>query len=271
MIWPGRFACLLLLTFVVAPLQAADISRDVREGREDETISRGGYLELDVGLEYGTLPVAGAAPGGPIISIGGHYRIRRFFIDALAEGYNQFQFGFNAWSGQTWSIDLLAAASERGIDSEFSDELESLNDRPAGLNGGIRATGYAGPYILQFEALNDISDTHDGYVFTSVIGRKWLLRNWNLHVLAGARYQSREVVDYLFGIDDDEAGNRFAAYSANSGITYVSEVGVTYPLSEHWIFHGTGRWWELPDSISDSPFITDQDYLSLTALFTFVY
>jgi len=267
----GGYACLLLLFIAAAPSHAADISRDVREGRQDESIGSGGYLELGIGIEYGTLPVVGADDISLLIEVGGHYRIRRFFLDALAESYNQIQFGFNAYSGKTWSFDLLAAASERGIDSDFSDELESLNARPAGLNGGVRTTGYAGPYILQFELLRDISNTHDGFVFTSVLGRQWLVRNWNLHMLLGARYQSDKVIDYLFGVDLDEASDRFPAYEAEGGTTFVTEVGVTYPVSEDWVFRGTGRFWALPDQLADSPFITDDDYISLTATMTFVY
>ncbi len=249
---------------------ATDIARDVRGGREDETIEQGGYFELSFSAGYDGLPVVSPKPTFLNISIGGHYRFKRFFIDAFAESY-EIQFGLNAYSGSLWSVDVLAAASEQGIDSEFSDELKSFAERPGSLSAGIRATGYLGSYIVQFEALDDVSDTHDGHLLSAFIARQWLVRNWNFHALLGGRYQSANVVDYLFGVDADEVTERFAAYQAVAGTTYVTELGFSYPLNEYWIFRGTGRWYELPDSIANSPFITDDAYFLARATLTFVY
>ena len=261
----------LLLCAQTTISSAADISRDVRTGREDESIDHGGYLEIGFTAGYSGLPVVGAETNYFNITLGGHYRFRRFFIDALVEGYNQFQLGLNLYSGPNWSVDLLGAASERGIDSNFSDELDTFIDRPPAFNGGLRATTYSGEFIAQLEALQDISDTHNGFTLTGIFGRKWLVRNWNLHALVGARFQSGAVLDYQFGIDSDEATDRFPAYEADSGTTFVTEFGITYPINEYWVFRGTARWWEVPHSVFNSPFITGEDYLVATGSLTFVY
>jgi len=263
--------CKAIMAASLSSVHAADISRDVREGRADESIHSSGYIEATADFSYDDTPVVGADRYRINFTIGGHYRYKRFFIDALAESYNQFQFGLNAYSGPSWSIDTFIAANDNGIADQLNDELDSFADRDPGLNFGLRATGYTGAYITQFEAMNDISGTHDGFLFTASFARNWLHKNWNFHALLGARYQSQEALDYLFGIDADEASERFPAYEAGAGTTCVTEFGATYPIAENWVFRSTARWWEYPSSVVDSPFITDDSFLIFSNSITFVY
>lgn len=264
--------CSLILFFGISCVVfAADISRDVRAGRQDESVENGGYLEVSARGILNEMPVPGADNIIGTLSIGGHYRFKRFFVDAYSESYNQGQFGINAYSGNVWSLDVLAAVSEHGVDSELNRELREFTARESGTMVGLRATGYNGPYIFQFEALRDVSGVHDGDLVTASIARQWLFHNFNFHALLGARYESDRALDFQFGVDQEEATNIYPVYEADSGTTFVTEIGVTYPINEYFIFKSTGRWWELPSAVVGSPFITNDSYLTLSASITFVY
>lgn len=270
---PNKSALLLCLCLqlCLASAYAADISRDVRAGREDETIVNDGYLEISFSAILNEMPIPGADRHIGTIGLGGHYRYKRFFVDAHAESYNQFQFGLNAYSGDIWSVDVLGASSEHGVDSELNRELKAFTEREPASYLGVRATGYNGPYIFQFEAMGDVSDVHGGALLTASAARTWLYHNWNFHALLGARFESAKTLDYQFGIDPDESTTAYPVYEADSGTTFVTEFGVTYPLNENFIFKSTGRWWELPMAVVGSPFITNDSYLTLSASITFVY
>lgn len=268
--FPCQFALLFLL-LVSQGLFAADISRDVRAGREDESIKNDGYLEFSASAILNEMPIEGSDKLIGTIGLGGHYRYRRFFIDAHTESYNQFQLGLNAYSGDVWSVDVLAATSEHGVDSELNRELKEFTRRSPATYLGIRGTGYSGPYIFQIEVLKDVSKVHNGALITATAGRQWLFRNWNFHALIGARYESSEALDFQFGIDADEATEIYQVYEAGSGTTIVSEVGITYPLNQYFILKSTGRWWELPSATVGSPFINGDSYLTLSTSITFVY
>jgi len=153
---PTALLLLLLFSHGVYP---ADISRDVREGREDESLEHGGYFEFSLSSILNQMPIPGSDELIGTIGIGGHYRYKRFFIDAHAESYNQFQLGLNAYSGDVWSVDFLTASSEHGVDSELNFELKLFTERESATYLGVRATGYNGPYLLQFETLWDIFET----------------------------------------------------------------------------------------------------------------
>ncbi len=263
-------AILLSLLCVSLPGYAADIARDVREGREDESV-HGGYIELGVTVNYQDFPVPGTQKFGGAISLGGHYRFKRFFIDAYAESYSQFQVGLNAYSGQNWSVDLLVAASEFGAQSELNKTLEEFTNRQPGTNVGVRATGYSGPLILQIELMRDVTGAHGGQLLTATIARQWLFHNWNIHALAGLRYESSESLDYQFGISENQATSEYPAYDAKAGSTAVVEFGLTYPLNEFFIYKTTARYWRFPESVANSPFITDDGYYTIVNSMNLVY
>jgi len=243
----------------------------MREGREDETLENDGYIEIALTGILNKMPIPGSDELVGTIALGGHYRYKRFFVDVHAESYNQFQFGLNAYSGDMWSIDLLGASSEHGVESELNTELKQFSERESAGYLGARATGYKEPYILQFETLWDISEVHYGTLLTASIARTWLYRNWNFHALLGARFETERALDYQFGIDANQATDAYPEYQAGSGTTFVSEAGVTYPLNEYLVLKSTFRWWELPSAIVGSPFITDDSYLTFSNSITFVY
>jgi len=266
-----RLSAALLLLLFAQSVYSADISRDMRAGREDETIENDGYFEFSLSSILNEMPIPGTDKLVGTVGLGGHYRYKRFFIDAHAESYNQFQFGLNAYSGDVWSIDVLAAGSEHGVDSELNRELRNITTRKPAFYSGFRATGYSDPYILQFETLWDISERHYGSLFTASIARTWLYRNWNFHALLGARYESARALDYQFGIDVEEATINYPQYEAGSGTTFVSELGVTYPLNQYLVLKSTFRWWELPSAVVGSPVIEGDGYLTFSNSITLVY
>lgn len=250
---------------------AADVARDVRDGRQDLGNPNGGFFEIGPRLDFSSIPVDGADDYHLSLHIGGYYRFKRFFVDIAAESHSRVQFGYSAYAGPQWSIELLGASSEAGIDSRLSDELEDIDERPGGVNFGVRVTAYPGSLIAQFEALSDISGLHDGFTMTGSIARNWLVRNWNVHAILGARYYSAAYTDYIFGIDEDEATLRFPQFTAGTSHTFVTEIGVSYPLSEYWVFRTTARYWALSDSISRSPFLNDNDFVEVASSMMFVY
>jgi len=255
-----------------APVSAANVARDIREGRQDETADFAGNLEIGFHLTGGSMPVVGAEDVTALFSVGGHFRFKRFFVDALAERSQRLQLGYNLYSGPTWSMDLIASPGVDGPDTTLSDELASLRNRRSGVDAGLRVTGFSGPFIVEFEALLDAADNHEGSLLTGSIARQYLVRNWNLHWLVGARYQSADTTDFLFGVSEEEAeAGVFEAYRAGAGVTYVTELGATLPLNQYFAFRGSARYWSLPDSIVDSPLIEGEAYAEVSASIVFVY
>lgn len=240
---------------------ATDIGRDIRG---EATLEDGGYLELSLGTVTYDSALIGAR-NKDIVSffINGRYQWNGMFIEAFSEGRIGTNLGYNFWNPGDWSLDAILSRKGQAFDFVKSDELKGLqaSDRGADYLPGVRATRYIDDYSLQLTALGK-SNRH---YLSTFVGRHWQTRNWNLHTLLGAEYNSAAIVDRYYGVNEGEASELFSAYSAGAGTTLSMEVGVTYPISEDWVFRSTAKYLKLPDSVADSP-ITDQDSESMLSV-----
>lgn len=269
----NRIIVTLLLAMSLLPsLLCADISRDVRSAETGPINSDGGFVELGVGLGVSDSPIVGDDNGLYAgITLGGRYQWRGLFIELAEISSTTLSLGYNAWNSDHWSLDILGSNFTNQIIDEDNTELEGLRERESDFLLGSRATGYYGNYIVQLQVGKDIGETHDGTIAQIEAGRSWQLRNWNLHTLFGYRYHSKEVVNYYLGIAEDESSAILPTYRGKVGAYYSAEVGLTYPLTEHWIFRGTAHYLYLDDELSNSPIITNKHSSEMFASFSYVF
>ena len=119
--------------------------------------------------------------------------------------------------------------------------------------------------------LTDISRTHYGELFSLKLARHWQYRNWNFHGIVGATYRSQEIADYYYSIDASEASEKYPEYEAPAGMSYVSELGATYPLSEKWVLRGFIRRIDLDKNANDSPLILDDRSEMIATAISYVF
>lgn len=255
---------------------SADIVRDINVGREDVE-RRGGYLEAGLSLEYQSLGRLYESEDGDhddregaMLNLAGGFAYYRkpFFIEASTGSFDGLNIGFNVHQGERWSVDVLAASifGNVSIDTGAEDEqpLSELSEeqrdrylltRDTLYSGaGIRATMYLDDYVTQFRLVSDIYDDA-GFTGTVRLGRSWLYRNWNVHSIVSAEYNSSSTNNYLYGVSEEEATTRFPEFSSSGGFSYAAEVGASYPVSRNLIYRSFVRVRRLPNEISESPFV----------------
>jgi outer membrane scaffolding protein for murein synthesis (MipA/OmpV family) len=145
-------------------------------------------------------------------------------------------------------------------------------DRTTALTGaGFRVTGYLDDYILQARMLNDVYNNRGNYG-SARLGRSWQYRNWNFHGIAGVEYFDSSFAQHMVGISAAETSSSFPQQYSPGSITQVeAEVGVTYPMTEHWVFRATIRHTFLPDAVTDSPLIENSSQSSFFTSFNYVF
>lgn len=246
----------------------ADIVRDVSAGRINET-ENGGYFELGLNAAYNDPALRrnssqedyGAVMG---IAIGGAYRYNGWFVEASQGTFDGLNFGYIARQSQYYSVDLIIASVFGEVDTENvsreniahlpqSQRSQALLERDTLYSGaGIRTTFYWQDYILQLRLVEDIYD-EAGFTSTIRLATSKLYKNWNLHAIASAEFNSAETLQYLYGIDAAEATPELPAYKAGSGFSYAGEIGATYPISKNWVYRTFLRLRRLPTEASNSP------------------
>jgi len=235
---------------------ASDIGQNLRNNTEQGSDSEN-YLELGVMVRVRDTQTFKSSNGkGSYTSTGlfinGSYSWNNVFIENYSESGHGLVVGYNAFTNDDWSFDLMATTGLLKVSFEH-DSLYSP-DKDELMVGG-RLSGYVGNNIVQFSINQDATGDHNGTTASALIGRNWQLRNWNFHGIIGAEYVSAKLNDYYVGVSEESSAHldTLDAYKAGDSVSFSTELGVTYPISEDWVFRATGSAITIPDAITDSP------------------
>lgn len=265
---------------------AGDLSSDVRKGASGPDTGNGGYIEVGLGLTNYTEPMVGVPEGNKkgevhtegFVDVNARYQYNGWFVELFSQSLEQFTMGYNFYNGSNaykndgnWAIDWVALAEHDEMSAEETNDYRGLHTRRGDFMSGPRATAYYGKYIVQLHALTDISATHYGELYSIKLARYWQHRNWNFHGIIGATYRSQEITDYYFSVDADEASAKYPEFQAPGGMSYVAELGATYPLSEKWVFRGFIRHIGMEADIAASPLILDDHGDMIATAISYVF
>jgi len=265
---------------------AGDLSSDVRKGASGPDTGNGGYIEVGLGLSSYTSPIVGVPEGNKkdevhtegLLDVNARYQYQGWFVELFSQSLEQFTMGYNFYNGSNaykndgnWAIDWVALAEHDEMSAEETNDYRGLHTRRGDFMSGPRATAYYGNYIVQLHALTDISRTHYGELYSLKLARHWQHRNWNFHGIVGGTFRSQEITDYYFSIAADEASAQYPEYEAPAGMSYVVELGATYPISEKWVFRGFVRRIGMESEATESPLILDDHGETVSVAISYVF
>ena len=154
-------------------------------------------------------------------------------------------------------------------ESAVSIDLSQLNKRKMTLLSGIEYIFYQEQWALSLQALKDTFSVHDGTEVRAAFSFP-LQKGQNLIELSfGTVWQSEKVVDYYYGVSDDEVDYSTLEYQASSEFSQFAKLDWKYVLSEHWQIQLSvhSKWFG--SEITDSPII--EKNTSSTVFFGGVY
>ncbi len=276
-----KISQLLFCTLIVAAFEcnAGDLSADVGKGANSPNNVDGSYLEVGGGLNIGTEIFYGIPEGnrhGKIIyslepSVNLRMQNNGWFVEAFSASFEAFTLGYNLSNSDHWSLDIVGLQQHPEISSRTSKDLKGVRPRHFDFMSGPRATGYLGNYIVQVHALTDVSDKHNGQVLSAKIAHHWQYKNWNIHAIGGVSYRSDKVADYYLSVEPEDATEKFPEFHAQAGFIHMFEVGVTYPLSQQWVFRSSFQHYELESQWSDSPLLASTHASKLLTSISYVF
>jgi outer membrane protein len=120
----------------------------------------------------------------------------------------------------------------------------------------LRATGRFEQTSVEFSiSPYSLNDEYDDGVYASFwVDRSWQIKNWQFNAAIGLTYRSEEILNHYYGTPDGSIIEGFD-YQASGGVDVTAQIGVSYPISENWIFESYFRYTDISNSITDSPFL----------------
>lgn len=255
--------CLSILWLLAISATAGDLSSDVRKGTSDPHADESNYIEMGFSLGMLHTPFYGVPEDTDphktnysfSLDLNLHLQYKGWFMESFSQSLEEFTLGYNFADGERWSLDAVSLEQHPEIGERQSSDLAGFKTRESDYMLGLRATRYYEKYIVQLHALTDMSDTHNGQVFSLKLARHWQYRNWNFHIIQSESYRTHRVADYYLSVAEQDASEKFPEFQAQAGFIHTLEVGATYPLSQKWVFRSSLRYVQLDSQWRNSPVI----------------
>lgn len=184
------------------------------------------------------------------------------------------RFGHNFYRDGTWFAsavgnvrNYMSLSQEQIDDSVFLSQFD-LDERQSSLEAGVQVgRRFDGGWIGRVALLQDISNRHNAQEAELTVFRRDSFKPFDslgpvrLLTTLGLQYQTEELNDYYFGIDQDEiALASQQAYEANEGWSAELEFIATYDFEwskelGEWAAYAGLRHYQFSDTVVDSPIV----------------
>lgn len=171
--------------------------------------------------------------------------------------------GYNFSSNENLRFEIIGKTENRGYADSELKALKGMSDRNPSFDIGGRAALHTDMGLFSIDATTDASSTHKGQAVDIRFGPDIYKQKWNgareisLGMLAGAKWESAEVVNYYYGVRDSEVTADRAAYQGKAAITPYIGMNAQVNLTPHLTLDGNILYKKTPDEIANSPLVDD--------------
>jgi len=244
-----------------------------------ENIRDGSYLDIGIGLGYQSDPFIfdDENDSGVDIFINGRYQKYGFFVE-FPHGTSKQQntimsFGYNFLNTEHWSYDFRLAMNHRDLDYKLP-KSNIVTKRVSHSKLGLRILGDYGNTHLKLIVAG--ASGAKGLYVSGWLSQNYQYNNWNFYSTVGIEYRNEDVVNYFYGISENEfLGNNeidsLPSYQGRSGFEYTGQVGFDYPITTAWVFEGFARTILFPSGITDSPLVDGKAITEAAVLVKYVF
>lgn len=175
--------------------------------------------------------------------------------------------GYQLHVDDSWALDVLTKSYITGYDPEYLIEqkgkdipsISGLKRREIGSAVALRYSYFTEDSILSVDLAHLAPWTvPSGWLLDVYYSDLFIYRNWDIYIGGGITYYSNQVMDYYYGISDEEVTYARGYYNPNTGFKGSLEVYAQYPISKKWSFNAGITQTYYSDSISRSPIIGKQ-------------
>jgi outer membrane protein len=137
--------------------------------------------------------------------------------------------------------------------------VADVSDRDFAVDLGVRAHWYpTNTSEWTVAVMQDISNVYQGARATMQYRHSWQWQKWKLVTAASLQWQSANLLDYYYGIDTQDTENPDLFYQANSGWQTTLSASITRTITGKWAGLIHISYSDLPESMTDSPLVTEK-------------
>lgn len=160
------------------------------------------------------------------------------------------------WREDGWELGPFLQVRFDGYDADKSDFLAGMDDREFSVDAGFGAS-WRNDKVGQIElsAATDLLGRSGGHELELSYTALFRAGGFTFIPALAAKWQSDHLVDYYYGVREEEALPGRPAYEGDSAFVPELSLLVSRRLGKHWsLFGRVGHSW-LPGEIRDSPIV----------------
>lgn len=202
---------------------------------------------LGLGAALGRSLVEGLDNDGnptPELFLVGGIDYRRWFLESSKRNaytnWSDSIIGYRLWEDDQSGVSIITTSYNNSFGPEEdifiatqTPELEGLNNREGDQTLGIRYQQHWDDNFISLEFAQDLI-THHGIIAQVYYSHTDQRRNWDINWNTGVAFLTRRVMDYYYGVDEDETSGGLSTYAPTSGQRLHLSVNAQRPLSESW-------------------------------------
>jgi outer membrane protein len=143
-------------------------------------------------------------------------------------------------------------------DNQRSLSINEIASRKWAIHGGIRGHYFLSNGELQLSFQQDVSNVHKGQQLNLEYTHWWLWNKLLLGLRIGTDWKSTRLIDYYYGVSQRDTKLTEFYFSGQSGWQNYVSINAQKPITENWSWLANLGYRKLPDSLTNSPLI-EQD------------
>lgn len=149
------------------------------------------------------------------------------------------------------------------LNNQRSLSIDNISRRKWALNGGLRGHYFSTFGEWQLALLQDVSNVHKGQLVALQYSRKWLWRDLQMRLRLGTDWKSAALLDYYYGVSKKDT--TLTAYYFNGKAGWQSYISIIAqkPINKNWSWLAKMSYRRLPNSLTDSPLIEENNISNL--------
>ena len=141
--------------------------------------------------------------------------------------------------------------------------IEQIERRKWAVNAGLRMHLYGDNYEWSVSAERDISSVHHGYKAALTYQHFWKGNDWSLVVRPSLIWKSDKLVNYYYGLSDQDRLVHSQGYTAKGGLQPAISIQYTRQINANWQWIFSASYQKLHKSMTNSPLVRRDNISSL--------
>lgn len=139
--------------------------------------------------------------------------------------------------------------------SQPSLSIDDIANRKWAINGGIRGHYFLSNGEWQLTFQQDISNVYNGQQVGIEYKHRWLWHKFRLGLRIGADWKSTRLIDYYYGVSQRDTELTRFYFNGKSGWQSYISISAQKPINKNWSWLANIGYRRLPDSLTSSPLI----------------